>query len=132
MGDDGTLREGTRVFAGLAPLAKMSAVEEEQEDPYLDDRCRGEPPGHLEGAAQGARREVGVDLRGSLTWGFYSHSPGSCPLAGSHLPVCPSHSPGLLALPLLLAGGWGPREGHGGLGERAVCVNSPTPPATSI
>lgn len=31
-----------RVFASF-PLAKVSEIEEEQEDPYLNDRCRGEP-----------------------------------------------------------------------------------------
>lgn len=25
------------------PLAKVSEIDEEQEDPYLNDRCRGEP-----------------------------------------------------------------------------------------
>lgn len=115
MRDDGTLREVARVFAALAPLAKMSAVEEEQEDPYLDDRCRGEPPGHPEGAAQGARREVGADLHGSWTLGFYSGSPGSCPLAGSHLSVT--------VLPTLL-GSWPSLSssslGRGGQGRDTV------------
>lgn len=32
---------GRRVFASF-PLAKVSEIEEEQEDPYLNDRCRGE------------------------------------------------------------------------------------------
>ena len=70
---------GRRVFASF-PLAKVSEIEEEQEDPYLNDRCRGET-----GPAS--------SWLGMLGWG---ESPCSshwgrdiglamCPLAGSQL-----------------------------------------------
>lgn len=44
--EDGTLRVAKCVYPSR-PLAKISEMEEEQEDPYLNDRCRGEPLGRL-------------------------------------------------------------------------------------
>lgn len=43
-------RSDGATFASSGPglsslLAKIAAAEEEQEDPYLNDRCRGETPG---------------------------------------------------------------------------------------
>lgn len=59
--EDGTLHVVKCVYPSR-PLAKISEMEEEQEDPYLNDRCRGEPPGRL--GVHEARGTVSAKLIG--------------------------------------------------------------------
>lgn len=65
---DGTLCLDKCPFCLSFPSAKISEIEEEQEDPYLNDRCRGEALLPPEGEA--ALIPLGVQPRAllSFTW----------------------------------------------------------------
>lgn len=118
--EDGALRVG-KCLCLCRPLAKISEMEE-QEDPYLNDRCRGESllvPPKARLVVNEAKRGVGL-LTGSVTQG---HLGAALWLGATCKSLCLQGATGLLVPTFLLA-----RPGR--LREEAMCdarVQNPTP-----